>query len=387
MGLYGGGGTTVNYQAPVIPKDDTFANLLKYQQEKEDRAQRRADEEKAEQKAAADARKASAAASYSGMKRGVEEQLRQGLISYGDATSQLRDYSAKYDLTPFSTPDLSSYVSQNKDIQDFITAGRQAGITDNATWGNETNWLEAANKQYGTSAKDLGEFSEQQLGNLHYNLFGKNENRQGVTFNGPNVEQDVSNLTNIYTKELLPGRRATGISAAYEEMLGRQATEEEKTKATERFNQGYYSTFQDLRDSIAKSTEYQDKFNQSYLDNYFDTMFGKQATDAAGKKTGQRTFKFDKTLLPSYTEATKNRAGVATPNFADAFTGTPAEIEEQQQNIRDTRKYLYSAGLTNLQGEIDKETQKLKNEGSREVARISKEGDIYQSLVGAFNFS
>ncbi len=301
MGLYGGGGTTVNYQPPVIPKDDTFANYLKYQQEKEDRADKRAEAEKLEQKTLADARKTAATTAYSGMKSGVEAQLRQGLISYGDATSQLRDYSAKYDLAP--------------------------------------------------------------------------------------PEEDVSNLTNIYTQELLPGRRATGIASAYEETLGRQATEEEKTKATERFNQGYYSTIQDLRDSIAKSPEYQDKFNQSYLDNYYDTMYGKQATDAAGKKTGQRTFKFDKTLLPSYAEATKNRAGVVTPNFADAFTGTPAEIEEQQQNVRDTRKYLYSAGLTNLQGEIDKETQKLKNEGSREVARISKEGDIYQSLVGAFNFS
>lgn len=294
----GGRGTTVNYSPPNIPRDDTFANYLKYQQEKEDRAQRRADEEKAEQKAAADARKASATASYSGMKRGVEEQLRQGLISYGDATSQLRDYSAKYDLAP--------------------------------------------------------------------------------------PEEDVTNLTNIYTQELLPGRRATGIASAYEEILGRQATEEEKTKATEKFNQGYYSTVQDLRDALAKSTEYQDKFNQSYLDNYYDTMYGKQATDAAGKKTGQRTFKFDKTLLPSYTEATKNRAGVVIPDFADAFTGTPAEIEEQQQNIRDTRKYLYSSGLTNLQGEIDKEVQKLKNEGSKEVARVSKEGDIYASLMSGF---
>ena len=47
----GGGGTRVEYKAPEIPRDDTFANYLKYQQEKEDRAQQRADTEKAEQKA------------------------------------------------------------------------------------------------------------------------------------------------------------------------------------------------------------------------------------------------------------------------------------------------------------------------------------------------
>ena len=289
----GGGGTRVEYKAPEIPRDDTFANYLKYQQDKEDRAQRRADEEKAEQKATADARKASAAASYAGMKRGVESQLRQGLISYGDATSQLRDYSAKYDLAP--------------------------------------------------------------------------------------PEEDVSNLTNIYTQELLPGRRATGIASAYEETLGRQATEEEKAKATERFNQGYYSTVQDLRDSIAKSTEYQDKFNQSYFDNYYDTQFGSSVeeriekyvdSDTKEEKTRvvkTRKFNFDPALLPKYDSNVEGRTGVAQPDYAKYF-GTARsvqELDEGIQGIRDTRKYLYSAGLTNLQGEIDKETQKLKNEGAR----------------------
>jgi hypothetical protein len=294
----GGGGTRVEYKSPEIPRDNTFAEYLKYQQEREARAEQRADTEKAEQKAAAEARKSSAAAAYSGMRSGIESQLRQGLISYNDAASQLRDYASKYDLSP--------------------------------------------------------------------------------------PEQDVAGLTDIYTKELLPGRRATGITSAYKEILGREAKEEEKTEALERFNQGYYSTVQDLRDSLAKSTEYQDKFNQSYLDNYYDTMYGKQATDAAGKKTGQRTFKFDKNLLPTYADATKARAGVQLPNFADTFTGTPSEIEENLQNVRDTRKYLYSAGLTNLQGEIDKETQKLKNEGSREVAKINSFGSVASNLVSGF---
>jgi hypothetical protein len=294
----GGGGTRVEYKSPEIPRDNTFAEYLKYQQEREARAEQRADTEKAEQKAAAEARKSSGAAAYSGMRSGIESQLRQGLISYNDATSQLRDYASKYDLSP--------------------------------------------------------------------------------------PEQDVAGLTDIYTKELLPGRRATGITSAYKEVLGREAKEEEKTEALERFNQGYYSTVQDLRDSLAKGQEYQDKFNNSYLDNYYDTMYGKQATDAAGKKTGQRTFKFDKNLLPTYADATKARAGVQLPNFADSFTGTPTEIEESLQNVRDTRKYLYSAGLTNLQGEIDKETQKLKNEGSKEVAKINSFGSVASNLVSGF---
>jgi hypothetical protein len=294
----GGGGTRVEYQAP--PRDDTFSNYLKYQQEKEARLEERAQKEKEEAAAKEEARKAAGQLGYSGLRQGVESQLRQGLITYADASGQLRDYAAKYDLTP--------------------------------------------------------------------------------------PETDVSDLTKIYTQELLPGRRKTGVSAAYEELLGRQATEEEQAKALERFNQGYYQTNQDLRDSLAKSQEYQDKFNQSYLDNYYDTQFGKQILDETGKKTGKRAFTFDKNLLPTYAATTKERTGVITPDFQNQFTGTPAEIEEQLQNVRETRKYLYSAGLTNLQGEIDKETQKLKNEGAQTLQKIKAQGDIYTQLVGAFNF-
>jgi len=290
----------VTYNAPDIPKDESFANFLKYTQEREAAADARAAQEKAEEKAAAEARKASGAAGYAGLTRGLETQLRQGLIDYNDATSQLRDYAVKYDLAP--------------------------------------------------------------------------------------PETDVSRFTDIYTKELLPGRRQTGITSAYEEILGRQATAEEQQKATERFNQGYYSSVEDLRNTLYKGSEYQDKFNQSYLDNYYDTMFGKQTTDAAGKKTGQRAFKFSSNLLPTMAEGTQKRSGVITPTFGESFTGTPAEIEEQQQNIRDTRQYLFSAGLTNLQGEIDKETQSLKNEGTKQVAKIGAAGSLYANLVGSFSF-
>ena len=293
------GGKKVNYTPPPVQKDDSFEKYLQYQQQKETAAEQRVAAEKAEQKAADDARKASGAAGYSGLRTGVENQLRQGLIGYEDATRQLRDYATKYDMTP--------------------------------------------------------------------------------------PEEDVTNLTNVYTKELLPGRRKTGIGAAYEEILGRQASEEEQTKAQERFNQGYYASNEDLRNSLYKSTEYTDKYNKSYLDNYYDTMFGQQTKDEAGKRTGQRTFKFSSNLLPQMAEGTKGRSGVITPQFGD-FTGTPSEIEEQQQNVRDTRQYLYSAGLTNLQGEIDKETQKLKNEGQKELAKVTSQGSIYNSLVGSFNF-
>jgi hypothetical protein len=257
----------------------------------------RAEREKAEAKAQEDARKASGAAGYAGLKATTQQQLAQGLVGYESAANQLRDYASRYGLTP--------------------------------------------------------------------------------------PEQDISELTQQYTAAL-PGKRATGMSAAYEELLGRQATAEELSKGQERFQQGYYGSMEDFKGSLTKSQEYQKKFNQSYLDNYYDTMFGKQTVDEKGDKTGQRTFKFDSKLLPSYGGNLADRTKITTPDFGEGFKGTPAELEAQQQNIRDTRQYLYSAGLTNLQGEIDANIQKLKKESAKEVATIGSTGNVYSNLVSGF---
>jgi hypothetical protein len=295
----GGGGKTV-YKAPE--PDRSFEKFLQYQMQRDQAADARLLKEEADRKAAEAARTAAATQNLGSLYSNLESQLRSGLISYADATSQLQGYAGMYDLDPGST------------------------------FG------------YGTD------------------------------------------LANIYTSEIQPGRRATGVEAAYEELLGRSATEEEKQKAMERFGQGYYSTVQDFKDSLVKSQEYQDKFNQSYLDNYYDTQFGKQTVDEEGKKTGKRTFKFSQEFMPSFIGDLKDQSGLQMPEFGD-FTGTPAELEEFQQSMRQSRQYLYSAGLTNLQGEIDKELQNIKMEGTKEITRVSKEGDLYSSLVGAFSFS
>jgi hypothetical protein len=205
-----------------------------------------------------------------------------------------------------------------------------------------------------------------------YDMFGK--------------EGDVNQFAKLYSEEIAPQRFQTGLGAAYEEILGRKATEEEQTSGLERFKGGYYQTVNDLKESLYKGQEYQKKFNRSYLDSYYDTMYGDELKDAEGVGTGKRTFKFDKSLLPTYGGDLAERTKVTLPNFADQFEGTPAELEQQLQNVRDSRQFLYGAGLTNLQGEIDKETQKLKNEGAKEVQKIAAQGDIYKSLVSSFSF-
>ena len=286
-----------NYYAPPAPKqDDSFAKYLQYQMQQESSAQARADQERREREAKESARIAAGQAGYTGLVSTTQKQLQTGLLDYGTAQTQLRDYASKYNLS---------------------------------------------------------------------------------------AETDINRLTEDYLTAL-PTKRATGVSAAYEELLGRQATTEEIGKAQERFTQGYYGSMEDFKDSLSKSQEYQKKFNQNYLDNYYDTTFGKQSVDEKGDRTGQRTFKFDPKLLPSYGGNLADRTKITTPDLGEGFKGTPAELEAQQQNIRDTRQYLYSSGLTNLQGEIDKETQSLKNEGTKQVAKIGAAGSLYSNLVSGF---
>jgi len=333
------GGKKVTYNPP--PPDNTFSKYLEYQQTREKTLDDRAAQERAEAAAEKSARKASGASGYAGVKATTQQQLAQGLIGYEAAANQLRDYSVKYEL---NAPDWGAYLNKYSDLKN--------------TFGSDT----------AAAAK-------------HYEQFGKAEGRELSTF-AP-VEQDIAGLTQQYTAAL-PGKRATGMSAAYEELLGRQATAEELSKGQERFQQGYYGSMEDFKGSLTKSQEYQKKFNQSYLDNYYDTMYGKQSVDEKGDKTGKRTFKFDSKLLPSYGGNLADRTKITTPDFGEGFEGTPAELEAQQQNVRDTRQYLYSAGLTNLQGEIDKETQSLKNEGTKQVAKIGAAGSLYSNLVSGF---
>ena len=275
----------------------TANRRLTIEEETSRRIEKRAADQIQEDKDEKIARKASGAVGFGNLQKGLEAQLRQGLITYADAMSQLRDRGAQYELDP---------------------------------------------------------------------------------------EEAVNNLTNIYTKELYPGQLTTGTAAAYREFYGRDPTEKEKKDTSDLFAGKYYNSIQDLKDSLAKSPEYQDKFQTSYLGNYYDTMYGKEERDTEGKRTGKRAFKADSSLLPKYAAGTEGKAGVSIPTFNDESLDI-AGIENREQSIRDTRKYLYSAGLTNLQGDIDKETQKLKNEGARDLAVIGQAGDKYKLMSLAFS--
>ena len=320
-------GSKTVYNPPKIEKDDSFAKYLEYQKGKEDRLQAQADAEKAEAKAKDLTRRKSGAQGLTGLYDRTKSQLESGLISFQGAQDKLQSYIDKYDLTGGFT--------------------EEEGFTPTYTDPNK----------------------------------------------GPG--QYLSSLQDIYQGEggLLEKKRTSGVKLAYQDILGRQATDDELSSAMSNLQLQSYggAGIQGLRDSLKSSAEYTKNLNDNYLDNYYDTMYGKQTRDAEGNMTKKRKFTFDPSLLPTYQGDLGERTGVGVTTgeqFADYFKEgrTIAELEEGQQNIRDSRKFLYSAGLTNLQGEIDKETQKIKNEGAKEIAKIQQEGSIYGQLLGGFNF-
>ena len=320
-------GSKTVYNPPKIEKDDSFEKYLEYQKSKEDRLQAQADKEKAEEKAKDLTRRKSGAQGLTGLYDRTKSQLESGLISFTGAQDKLQSYIDKYDLT--------------------------AGFTDD----------EGFTPTYTDPNKGPGQY--------------------------------LSSLQNMYQGEggLLHRKRTSGVKLAYQDILGRQATEDELSSAMSNLQLQSYggAGIQGLRDSLKSSNEYTKNINNNYLDNYYDTMYGKQTRDEEGNMTKKRKFTFDPSLLPTYQGDLGERTGVGVTTgeqFADYFKEgrTIAELEEGKQNIRDSRKFLYSAGLTNLQGEIDKETQKIKNEGAKDIAKIQQEGSIYGQLLGGFNF-
>ena len=335
-------GSKTVYNPPKIEKDDSFAKYLEYQQGKEDRLQAQADKEKAESAAKDLTRRKSGASGLGDLYDRTSSQLQSGLISFQGAQDKLQSYIDKYDLTAGFTPeDTGIEDDPDTDIDESKTT---------------------FDPGYADSTKGAGQY--------------------------------LSNLQNMYQGEggLLSQQRTSGIQLAYKDLLGREATEDELSGAMSNLQLQSYggAGIQGLRDSIKSSQEYTKKFNDNYLDNYYDVQYGDQTTDEEGNKTGKRIFNFDASLLPSYSGdlADKTNVNITTgEQFADYFSEgrTIAELESQQQNIRDTRKFLFSAGLTNLQGDIDKETQKIKNQGARDIAKINQGTEMYK-LLGGFNF-
>ena len=89
--------------------------------------------------------------------------------------------------------------------------------------------------------------------------------------------------------------------------------------------------------------------------------------------------------MPSYSGDLEKDTGIKLPEYGD-MTGSVQELEEFQRGLRQNRQYLYSAGLTNLQGDIDKSLQKIKNTGAVNLQKAAQRGSTLNSLIQSFSF-
>jgi len=203
---------------------------------------------------------------------------------------------------------------------------------------------------------------------------------------GAGFSQNDINVLNLqYTNKALPNLQKLA-GQTYKDILGREAKTEELQSYADLAKTGQYK-LTDLTNTIKGSQEYQNKFNDNYLSNYYDTMYGKQNTetvDGLEKKTGKRTFNYNTNLDPTFAGDIGKASSVSFASMPSSVTGTPAEIQQFQDAQRQKRDFVYNAGLTNLQGQIDKDIQKIKDEGTQATARIGTQGQLLSNLTAGF---
>jgi hypothetical protein len=99
----------------------------------------------------------------------------------------------------------ADYRKKYEDVQTWLNDARKQGLATkgdySAKYGRDTSdwekgWVDEANKRYGRKATDAGEFTEDELGQLHYEKWGKNEGR---TWEGQDVpEGQAANAKDDY---------------------------------------------------------------------------------------------------------------------------------------------------------------------------------------------
>ena len=200
------------------------------------------------------------------------------------------------------------------------------------------------------------------------------------------TQTDLNELVNQATQGAT-GKSRTLAGQTYKDILGREAKEEELTSFENLQKTGQYK-LTDLVNTIKAGGEYTSKMDDNYLTSYYDAMYGKQETTKSPEgydvKTGRRTFNYNAALDPVFSGDIAKATGISTSEMPTSFTGTAAEIENFQNAQRQKRDFVYNAGLTNLQGQIDKDTQKIKNEGTKDVTRIASQGQLLSNLTSGF---
>ena len=355
------GNTTV--EAPEPPeKDDSFEKYMNYQSKRDDQKGYENWLGEVQTYESQKSKQAAGRAGWDAFQTNVKNRVSSGLIDYNQAAAQLKDYT---------TENYLSDGSVFKPGEDPRKMWRESVADDPDTDKDESfvGWRPDTFTELPT-----------------YETPAEWKNWSAQT--------DYGLLDTWYQDEILPEQRKGKINRAYQAVLGRDPTEEEMTTTKGYFSSDPDYSAQTLRGDLQIGSEYQEKFNKSYQDSYFDSMYGdswnETFTDDEGEERSKKVRKFNiqSGLSPSFADETNLKNDMGGLNFGDtptSITGSAAEIEFDISRLREKDKALYSAGIKNLEGNIQKDLQKLQNKSREKIAKIDQATNMYNLMGLAFN--
>lgn len=371
-----GKGTTVVYESP--PPDTTFQKYLEYQSKKDEDADYRNWLTNVNQYTADLNKQSSGRKGFNSFYTGLQSRVNNNQLSLADAKIELQDYGNKYKFdagsltAPGEDPRKSwerFQIEDNPDTEDIDETGIKLP---------DGGWTTVPTQTTDLALPGIG----------------------GETWDTWDINKAIDALDTDYNTNILPGKQKYMVDSALEDLLGITETadnpdttdiDESKSytdafsKWNEKFTMGEVGYGKDdLIADIKNTSDYKSKHAQSYLQSYYGEMYKAERSDE-GALTGNYTVDYGKLnrFAPTMSTELMNKLSFdSTPDFSTPFTGTIGEIDISLADRKQYNDTLYNAGLMNLQGTIDADLQKIKNESSEKIAGMQQTTNL---LAGIWN--
>tara|TARA_B100000131_G_scaffold319207_1_gene364635 strand:- start:906 stop:2033 length:1128 start_codon:yes stop_codon:yes gene_type:complete len=367
-----GKGTTVVYESP--PPDTTFQKYLDYQSKKDEDANYQNWLKDVNQYTADLNKQSSGRKGFADFYNNLQSRLDNNQITIDAAKDELTDYASKYHFD-----------------EGTLTA-RKPGEDPRKNW-------ERFQIEDDPDTKDIDETGVKLPSGGWVTVPTKDTTLALPTIGGQqwdtwDINKAINTLGQHYDTNIKPGKQKYMIDNALEDLLGITETvdnpdtpdiDESKpytdafAKWNEKFTKGPVGYGKDdLRADIKDTSAYKSKHAQTYLQSYYGEMYNAER-NSEGALTGNYTVDYGKLnrFAPKMsTELMDKLSFDSVPDFSTPFTGTIGEIDI---SLADRKLYydtLYTAGLTNLQGTIDADLQKLKNASNEKIAGIQMQANL-----------
>ena len=395
------GAPSITYEAPEIPKDDTFEKLMQYQQERQldldERAQRAASREEGRERK----RRETGALGFDSFLNRISNQVQGGIIPFETASQKVTDYLSDYSLRSGFMPATETrerYVFQDILDEEGKPTGEKERVKEEYEY-KIPGATEGFTFDVAAADKKIQDLQDLYYGKDYLSSLNPSSSEIVDGPTGPENQEVLSldpqdDIQSIISKNrgIRGVQFEANVQKAYQDLFGESATTQQLADAYEGLDTGIYEDGKDFRRQLKESDDYTKKFNDNYLDNYYDTFYGSTVAERTDPETGEvsklRKYKFDKTLLPGFDkDKLEERTGITLPDYETFFEDprSIAELEDQRQGIRQTKDFIYKSGLTSLQGQIDQENLNIKIQGEKDIAKINQATAGY-NLLGGFSF-